>query len=147
MPKSAKDDESNDSEQLQACEAPTADQAPDGFWKGIGEFNKQEFFECHETLEAVWNQQTGPERELTQGIIQVAVAYYHLLRDNRNGALKLLKRGGERVAKFQPKYFSIDVKRLVDSVAFQIAELERDSATEPMRIEIPRVEKIQVEKL
>lgn len=143
MQKSAEGGELHNS----ADDVPTAEAAPEGFWQGIDEFNKQEFFECHETLEAVWNRQIGPERELTQGIIQVSVAYYHLLRDNKKGALKLLKRGGERVAKFQPKYFSIDITKLVDSVAFQIAELERDSTTEPVRIEIPRVEKIKVEKL
>lgn len=124
-----------------------AEDAPDGFWQGIDEFNKQKFFECHETLEAVWNKQTGPERELTQGIIQIAVAYYHLLRDNKKGALKLLKRGGERVAKFQPNYFSIDITRLSETVTRQIDALERDSGSESVRIEIPRVEKIQVEKL
>lgn len=128
-------------------QTPDADDAPEDFWKGIDEFNKQEFYECHETLESVWNKQTGPERELTQGIIQIAVAYYHLLKDNRKGALKLLKRGGERVDKFQPKYFSIDIKKLVDSVAFQIAVLEQDTGDSSIQIEIPRVEILPVEKL
>ena len=64
-------------------EIPTAE-----FLRGIDEFNAGQFFECHETLEAVWKIETSPRREFTQGVIQTSVAFYHLGRDNQAGAIK-----------------------------------------------------------
>ena len=58
---------------------------------GIEQFNQQDFFDCHETLEDLWRLDTSGERELIQGIIQIAVGYYHYLRENRVGALKLFE--------------------------------------------------------
>jgi predicted metal-dependent hydrolase len=75
----------------------------DLFCRGIEEFNQLQFYECHETLEAVWQKQIGPEREMTQGIIQIAVALYHLGRKNEVGAVKLLERGVGRVERFEDR--------------------------------------------
>jgi predicted metal-dependent hydrolase len=71
------------------------------FCLGITEFNSGLYFECHETLEGVWRKQEGEERELTQGIIQIAVGCHHLCRNNKIGALKLFRRGLSRVEKFK----------------------------------------------
>ena len=37
--------------------------APPGLFKGIEQFNRQEFFECHETLEEIWSNQTNKARD------------------------------------------------------------------------------------
>ena len=42
------------------------------FIKGIDEFNRQLFFECHETLEELWLEERGEDRKFYQGIIQIA---------------------------------------------------------------------------
>jgi len=73
----------------------------DQFCHGLTEFNSGLYFECHETLELVWRQQEGEERELTQGLIQIAVGCHHLCRNNKLGALKLFRRGLSRVQKFK----------------------------------------------
>jgi predicted metal-dependent hydrolase len=73
----------------------------DEFCHGLTEFNSGQYFECHETLEHVWRVQQGDERELTQGIIQIAVGCHHLCHNNKIGALKLLTRGLSRVEKFK----------------------------------------------
>lgn len=80
----------------------TSDEHTENFNHGIELFNKREFYDCHEILEAVWKKQAEPERQLTQGIIQIAVAYYHALRGNKAGAIKLLTRGIPRVKPFLP---------------------------------------------
>lgn len=85
---------------------------PIDFWHGIDLFNKQEFFDCHEVLEDVWRDQTEPERTLTQGIIQIAVALYHAGRANFVGAEKLLTRGLARVEKSLELELPVDVKNL-----------------------------------
>jgi predicted metal-dependent hydrolase len=86
--------------------------------KGIQEFNRGEFFEQHETLEAAWHAEPRPVRELYQGILQVGLACYQIERGNLPGALKMLERGLRRLRRFMPECLGIDVSRL-------IAEAER----------------------
>jgi hypothetical protein len=54
-------------------------------------------FHAHEVLEAAWK--TGPpgERDLWQGLAQIAVGLTHARRGNARGAVTLLRRGTERV--------------------------------------------------
>jgi uncharacterized protein len=58
-------------------------------------------FHAHEVLEASWK--TGPpaERDLWQGLAQVAVGLTHAHRGNARGAAVLLARGAERVRAYQ----------------------------------------------
>lgn len=63
------------------------------FWQGVEEFNQQQFYPCHDTLEALWMEAAEPERAFYQGIIQIAVGCYHLSNDNKRGAAILLGEG------------------------------------------------------
>jgi predicted metal-dependent hydrolase len=60
--------------------------------KGITLFNQGAYFEAHEELELAWNAETGPVRDLYQGVLQVAVAYLQITRHNYRGALKMFLR-------------------------------------------------------
>jgi uncharacterized protein len=91
--------------------------------KGVEEFNRRDFFECHETLEGLWRIYEGPQRECIQGIIQIAVGYYHHLRGNQVGALKLLRCGRDRILKFQPGCFGYDTDSLAEAVLLDIGRL------------------------
>ena len=55
-------------------------------------------FTAHEVIEARWR--TGPddEKDLWQGLAQLAVALTHLQRDNPTGAESLLRRGADHLA-------------------------------------------------
>jgi uncharacterized protein len=55
-------------------------------------------FRAHEVLEASWKAAPPGERQLWQGLAQVAVGLTHAQRGNARGAAALLRRGGERVA-------------------------------------------------
>jgi len=55
-------------------------------------------FRAHEVLEASWKAAPAAERELWQGLAQVAVGLTHAQRGNARGAAALLRRGGRRVA-------------------------------------------------
>jgi uncharacterized protein len=57
-------------------------------------------FHAHEVLEASWKSAPAPERDLWQGLAQVAVGLTHVQRGNARGAAALLRRGGERVAAY-----------------------------------------------
>jgi hypothetical protein len=57
-------------------------------------------FHAHEVLEASWKADPGPERDLWQGLAQLAVGLTHAQRGNARGAVALLRRGAERVRPF-----------------------------------------------
>ena len=70
-------------------------------------------FHAHEVLEASWKSAPEPERDLWQGLAQLAVGLTHLLRGNPRGATTLLQRARRRLALYAdaPPY-GIDVAGL-----------------------------------
>lgn len=61
-------------------------------------FDARLFFEVHELLEPHWVRAEGPAREALQGLIQIAVGFQHLVNDNVEGALMLLREGMTKAA-------------------------------------------------
>ena len=86
---------------------------PPRLLEGIAQFNRREFFECHETLEAEWNAEPGPIRTLYKGILQVGVGCYHLLRGNYRGAVIKLQSGCDYLRPFAPRCMGIEVGALI----------------------------------
>jgi uncharacterized protein len=82
------------------------------FWQGIEEFNRQEFYACHDTLEALWMDSAEPQKTFYQGILQIAVGCYHLGHGNWRGAVILLGEGLRRLHSYPEDYEGIDVERL-----------------------------------
>src|SRR5215469_2093616 len=69
-------------------------------------------FHAHEVLEAVWKAVPTPaaERDLWQGLAQIAVGLTHALRGNGRGAVALLRRGSDRLDEYQsPGPHDVDV--------------------------------------
>lgn len=54
-------------------------------------------FNAHEVLEASWKAAAPAERELWQGLAQIAVGLTHAQRGNSSGAVTLLRRGADRI--------------------------------------------------
>ena len=46
--------------------------------EGLRLFNEEDFFECHEVFEELWSESQGDDRKFLQGLIQAAVALFHL---------------------------------------------------------------------
>lgn len=97
---------------------------PIDFWHGIDLFNQQDFFNCHEVLEDVWRGQADPERILTQGIIQIAVAFYHAGRANFVGAEKLLIRGLPRIETSLGLDVLVDVRKLLGDANIALESIQ-----------------------
>ena len=91
------------------------------FWQGIEQFNQEEFYDCHDTLEAIWMDAIATEKNFYQGILQIAVACYHLGNYNWRGTVTLLGEGVRRLSYFQPSYANIDVSALV-SQSYQLLQ-------------------------
>jgi hypothetical protein len=79
---------------------------------GLEFFNQGEYFEAHEALEEAWRDETGPIRDLYRGILQIGVAYYHILRGNYTGAVKLFARCGQWLDPFPDFCLGINLKKL-----------------------------------
>src|SRR5579872_838991 len=77
--------------------------------EGIRCFNEEQFFECHEALEEAWMQVAGEQKLFLQGLIQVAVAFHHLRRQNAIGAQRLLSAGIEKLSPFSPSHESVEL--------------------------------------
>lgn len=121
----------------------TAEELPELARKGIEEFNRGEFFECHEYLEEAWMQEPGRVRFLYQGILQVGVGFYHQQNGNWRGATGVLRGGIERLREFEPETLGIDVERLVRESEACLRELEklgRNRVREFDQSRIPKVE-------
>lgn len=94
--------------------------------RGVEQFNRREFFQCHETLEELWRAERASVRELYQGILQVGVGFYHLARGNYRGATLSLQWGMERLRPLGVECRGVQVGRLVrdaEAVAREIARL------------------------
>ena len=63
---------------------------PGNLEQACREFNSRLYFECHETLEEIWQEEQGEVRDLYKGLIQVAAGFVHITRNNHFGAKRLL---------------------------------------------------------
>ena len=90
--------------------------------KGIQFFNRELFFEAHEELELAWRDEPGPIRDLYRGILQVGLGYYHILRCNFPGGVKMFLRCRGWLAPYPNFCRGIDVERLRQD--YQRAEIE-----------------------
>lgn len=84
------------------------------FAEAIAQFNNGDYYTCHDTLEAIWNDAWQSDRAFYQGILQIAVGLYHLRNQNWHGATILLGEGTSRLPNYLPEYKSIDIETLLE---------------------------------
>lgn len=99
--------------------------APPEFERGIAEFNQQQFYACHDTLEAIWVDAEEADKRFYQGILQVAVGCYHLSNDNLRGAIILLGEAVRRLCDYQPDYEGVDVEQLLEQALALLQALQQ----------------------
>jgi predicted metal-dependent hydrolase len=109
------------------------------FARGLAQFNDRLFFECHDTLEELWSGVRGAPRDFFQGLIQVAVGFYHLGNGNPSGARSVLRRSLERLARYPPRYADVELEPLRAAVGEWLSAL--DSGTAPPGAP-PRIESV-----
>ena len=84
-------------------------------------------FHAHEVLEAAWKSGPAAERDLWQGLAQLAVGLTHALRGNAAGATALLRRGAGRLAAHAGTTpHGVDVDGLIAAAGTLAAKIERD---------------------
>jgi predicted metal-dependent hydrolase len=100
------------------------DAPPTALLAGVAQFNAGAYWECHETLEAIWRVEPDPIRYLYPGILQVGVGFYHLRRGNWRGAVHKLRSGLDYLAPSTPTCLGVDVARLRAEAQAVLAALE-----------------------
>jgi hypothetical protein len=98
---------------------------PPQFWQGVAEFQQGEYYACHDTLEALWIESQEPDKTFLQGVLQIAVACYHLSQQNWRGTIILLGEGIHRLSSYRPNYDEIDVELFLDTSAELLQSLQQ----------------------
>ncbi|MCS7054857.1 MAG: DUF309 domain-containing protein [Thermoflexales bacterium] len=112
-------------DESEALRRQAQDPLPELAHKAIEQFNAGEFWEQHETFEAVWRAEPGPVRQMYQGILQVGVAYYQIQRRNYDGARKLFQRAWQYLSALPDVCQGVDIAQLRADAQAAMAELER----------------------
>ncbi len=86
------------------------------YLRGIEHFNRGEYFDSHEVWEELWIDETGEDRRFYQGLIQAAVALYHLENGNAVGSRKLVDSSASYLQGYRPRHHGLDVDRFLGGV-------------------------------
>ncbi len=111
--------------------------------KGALLFNHHLFFEVHEVLEVQWLQESGAAKLFLQGLIQIAVAFYHRENHNLRGALSLLHDGMEKLILYQPVFLEIELQEFVSGLGQCRIELQRLGEAGLARFQEDRIPRLQ----
>lgn len=83
-------------------------------------------FHAHEVLEAAWKAAPAAERDLWQGLAQIAVGITHARRGNATGAVALLRRGADRVRRYAAAApYGMDIVRALELTDAMADRVER----------------------
>ena len=94
------------------------------FELGMKLFNSCQWYKSHDVFEEIWHETGGSERQLLQGILQVAVAQVHLENSNINGAAILYGEALGRLKKFQLANLGLDIVGLCKVITKRLEFLQ-----------------------
>lgn len=92
--------------------------------EGLRCYRNREFFLAHEHWEGAWLRADEPEKTFLQALIQVAAAFHHLERGNREGAASLLGRALRRLDTYPAEFAGVAVADLRASLREWLRALE-----------------------
>jgi predicted metal-dependent hydrolase len=104
------------------------------FLEGINRFNSGSFYECHDILEDVWFDVRGPSRRFYQGLIHLAVGFYHIIeRENPKGAISQLSKGLDKLNNFKPGFQGVELSSFLKEIekCLEVIKKEGVSGFEP----------------
>lgn len=88
-------------------------------------FNRDnDYFECHEVLEELWLDENYDVRY--KGLLQIAVALFHVRNDNLRGGLMMFKSALSYLAPFPDSLLGIDLGKLREEISHYMLKLEQN---------------------
>jgi len=91
---------------------------------GMKLFNSCQWYKSHDVFEEIWHETGGSDRQLLQGILQVAVAQVHLENSNINGATILYGEALGRLKRYQSANFGLDIVGLCKCITKRLEFLQ-----------------------
>ena len=92
--------------------------------EAINHFNNSDWYIAHDVFEEIWHETGGPERQVIQGILQVAVAEIHLENGNINGATILYGEALGRLKRSKLEVLRLDIENLCKCVSKRLEFLQ-----------------------
>ncbi len=83
------------------------------FLRGVELFNHEEFYDCHDTIEDLWLQESSDQQPFLQGIIQAAVAFHHYQHGKWGAARSMLKLAIRKLEDYPEYHQRVKVNELV----------------------------------
>ena len=96
---------------------PRAFEPPAKLGQAIREFNRAQYWQCHETLEELWLPEEYPLRLFYQGLIKAAVGLLHLERHNRHGGIAKLRDAQYALTPFSPRFMGVEIENLLSEIS------------------------------
>jgi uncharacterized protein len=87
-----------------------------GLEQGLALIREGAYFDAHEELEDEWRVAPEEERDFLQGLVHVAVAWYHAERANRPGCERQLEKAARRLEPYCPSHRGVDVIEVLAGV-------------------------------
>lgn len=104
---------------------------PGNLAQACREFNSGKYYECHETLEEIWQEEEGDVRDLYKGLIQVAAAFVHITRGNDRGTRRLLSTGAGYLEPYRDEgALGVNVDEICRAAAAALAVVESAGSLE-----------------
>ncbi len=117
----------------------------DNFAKAINEFNNELFFECHDTLEELWNEERNPEiKKFYHGLIHITVGFYHLTNLNFRGAISQFKKSIDKLSEFPEIYEGINLNELLSEVKIWLKYAEDALNKKEQNLNFAKLPKIKL---
>jgi predicted metal-dependent hydrolase len=88
----------------------------DALREGIGLFNQEKFFECHEVLEALYHETAELNKPFLEGLIQLAAAFRLFSEFGEvRGPVRMIHQALIRFENYQPEFLQIRVAELCEA--------------------------------
>ncbi len=106
---------------------------------GIDLFNQREFYECHDTIEEIWLQESSDRQPFLQGLIQAAVAFHHYQHGKWGAARSMLQMAIDKLTPYPDAFEGLDARHLVTGLRTWKAALDQalKRPQRPDRIDLP----------
>ena len=83
------------------------------FTKGINLFNDMRYYDAHESWEELWSDYRLKDDIFIQGLIQLAVAFFHITNLNLKGSRNLFRKCLPKLKKFPSNHRNINLSEII----------------------------------
>lgn len=110
---------------------------PPQYYQYFELFNGHEFWESHEVLEELW--QEDHSDKFLQGLILLSASYVHVQKNNPSGCRKTLERALNYLTPYAPKRWDLDLDWILAIIRKNLGLLEQLQPDQRLDEKIPYI--------